>query len=191
MDEAALQAERSAIRAAMRAWRMRVPEAGHREASHRAGMNLEEVPAFKQARVVAGYRPTRGELDPGLALGRVANAGAMVVWPRVMQDGVTIAFHRIRTPEDWVQGRFGIWEPAHDAPEITLDAITCFVVPGLAFDRGGGSSRAGRWSLRPVDGKGTCKRKTGIYRIRVRQPADFNRSAVAARRPGRLACQRG
>lgn len=122
----------------MRAWRMRVPEAGHREASHRAGMNLEEVPAFKQARVVAGYRPTRGELDPGLALGRVANAGAMVVWPRVMQDGVTIAFHRIRTPEDWVQGRFGIWEPAHDAPEITLDAITCFVVPGLAFDRGGG-----------------------------------------------------
>jgi 5-formyltetrahydrofolate cyclo-ligase len=138
MDKAALQAERSAIRAAMRAWRMQVPEAECSAASKRAGQNLEKIPAFAKARVVAGYRPVRGEIDPGSALARVANAGATVAWPRVMPDGVTIAFHRVRTSGDWVKGSFGIWEPSADAPELGLDAIECFVVPGLAFDRTGG-----------------------------------------------------
>ncbi len=138
MDEAALLAERSAIRVGMRAWRMQVPEADHKVASERAGQNLAQISAFTKAHVVAGYRPVRGELDPVPALDRVANAGAMVVWPRIMPDGVTIAFHRVRSPEDWCKGSFGIWEPTAIAPQIGLDAIECFVVPGLAFDRTGG-----------------------------------------------------
>jgi 5-formyltetrahydrofolate cyclo-ligase len=138
MSDPAVQAERAAIRAAMRAWRMKVPEAEHRAASERAERNLAQVPAFVQVRVVAGYRPVRGELDPGDALNRVADAGTVVVWPRVMSDGVTIAFHQVQAPEQWVKGHHGIWEPAAHTPVVELSAIGCFVVPGLAFDINGG-----------------------------------------------------
>jgi 5-formyltetrahydrofolate cyclo-ligase len=138
MSDAAVQAERSAMRASMRAWRMKVPEAEHREASERASRYLAQVPAFTQARVVAGYRPVRGELDPGGALKRIADSGVVVVWPRVLSDGVTVAFHRVQAPEQWVKGHFGIWEPAAHTPVVELDAIACFVVPGLAFDGQGG-----------------------------------------------------
>jgi len=138
MSDAALQAERSAIRASMRSFRTGVSQDVYRSASERACENLAQVPAFAQARVVAGYRPARQELDPGDALKRVADAGRLVVWPRVMKDGVTLAFHHVPDRESWVKGHFGIWEPAEDTPVVDPGSIGCFVVPGLAFDIHGG-----------------------------------------------------
>jgi 5-formyltetrahydrofolate cyclo-ligase len=68
---------------------------------------------------------------------RARALGLRVAYPRVVDGVRRLAFAEV-TIGDLVGGRFGLREPAATAPEIVLADVAAFVVPGIAFDRGGG-----------------------------------------------------
>lgn len=93
--------------------------------------------------IVAMYAAKGSEVDT-TAIDDAARARGMIVaYPRVIDDGVALAFHVARL-DDLVPARYGLREPPPDAPSIALDQIAVFFVPGLAFDRGGGRVGWGR-----------------------------------------------
>jgi 5-formyltetrahydrofolate cyclo-ligase len=68
---------------------------------------------------------------------RVRAMGLRVAYPRVV-DGVRRLAFAEATIDELVSGRFGLREPAATTPELVLADVAAFVVPGIAFDRGGG-----------------------------------------------------
>jgi 5-formyltetrahydrofolate cyclo-ligase len=64
-------------------------------------------------------------------------AGFRVAYPRVIELARVLAFSEV-TIEALVASRWGLREPAADAEAVAIEAIDCFVLPGLAFDRDGG-----------------------------------------------------
>jgi 5-formyltetrahydrofolate cyclo-ligase len=89
-------------------------------------------------RAVAGYVATRGELSPAGALAFVADAGGTVALPRVNDTPPRLRFHVMAAGTRLRPGRFGLSEPPETAPEIAPGALAAMIVPGLAFDAGGG-----------------------------------------------------
>jgi 5-formyltetrahydrofolate cyclo-ligase len=66
-----------------------------------------------------------------------------VAYPRIVPGDRRLAFHEA-SRRDLIAARFGLCEPRPDAPPISLDQITAFVIPGIAFDRAGGRIGWGR-----------------------------------------------
>ncbi len=101
-------------------------------------LNLPEV-ADLSGRTVAGYvaLDAKGELDPAPALQAIAARGARVAYPRVAGPAAPLAFH-VAQPAELVAGRFGLREPAADAPQVAASDLDLVLVPGVAFDGAGG-----------------------------------------------------
>jgi len=59
------------------------------------------------------------------------------VFPRVTQNSRVLSFAAIRSPDELVAGPWNLLEPGKECPEVTLQEIGVFVVPGLGFDRRG------------------------------------------------------
>jgi 5-formyltetrahydrofolate cyclo-ligase len=102
------------------------------------------APAVAGGRVVAGFVAKGAEIDPAAALDEVRRRGARVALPRVSDTArPRLRFHLARPGEPLVPGRFGIPEPDPAAPEVALGDVAVMIVPGLAFDAGGGRLGAG------------------------------------------------
>lgn len=101
---------------------------------------LESLPAWRDAAVVHSYvGAVDGEVGTREIVERALAAGRTVACPRVRWDPPRLESWAIRSLDDLVEGRRGLWEPdpgrARLVPESALDLV---VVPGLAFDRRGG-----------------------------------------------------
>lgn len=95
------------------------------------------------ARRVALYAPKGSEVDTA-ALDRALRAqGIELVYP-VVVDGEKQLVFRVAAPDELVPARYGLREPAREAPAIALDALDVIFVPGIAFDRQGGRVGWGR-----------------------------------------------
>lgn len=57
-------------------------------------------------------------------------------YPRVTGEG-EMEFARVDDEDDLVEGKFGIPEPAADAPTSDIESIGALLLPGLAFDARG------------------------------------------------------
>lgn len=68
---------------------------------------------------------------------RVRAMGLRVAYPRVVDGMRRLVFAEAEIAQ-LVGGRFGLREPVASAPEIALVDVAAFIVPGIAFDRGGG-----------------------------------------------------
>jgi len=68
---------------------------------------------------------------------RARASGLRVAYPRVVDGGKRLVFAEAQIGE-LVAGRFGLREPAASASEVELGDVAAFIVPGIAFDRGGG-----------------------------------------------------
>ena len=101
---------------------------------------LLALPPFDdvRGRAVAGYVAVGGEISPGGALGFVADADGIVALPRVSDTPPRLRFHAMTPGTRLRPGRFGLSEPPDTAPEIRPAALAAMIVPGLAFDAGGG-----------------------------------------------------
>ena len=102
---------------------------------------LTALPPFDAALTgtIAGFLPIKGEIDPGVALAGARARGATVVFPRVTPAATPrLRFHRADAPGDLAPGPFGLLEPTATCPELPLGSIDVMIVPGLAFDLGGG-----------------------------------------------------
>ena len=93
--------------------------------------------------VVALYASKGSEVDTAAIDAAARARGLIVAYPRVIGDGIELAFHAARLDE-LVPARFGLREPPLQTPAVALGEISVFFVPGLAFDRRGGRIGWGR-----------------------------------------------
>ncbi len=90
------------------------------------------------AGAVVGLYAAKGSEVATDEIDRRARAmGLRVAYPRVIDGAKRLAFAEAEIGE-LVAGRFGLREPHASTPEIVLADIAAFIVPGIAFDRGGG-----------------------------------------------------
>lgn len=131
-----IQAEKRALRGALRAQREALAPPAGSEAARAAGAEAARWLGglLRGARGVALYQPYGREFDAS-PIGALAEAGgASLAFPRVAsRRPPRLTFHALRKP-----GRasyYGALEPAEDEPE--LEDIDVFIVPGLGFDAEG------------------------------------------------------
>jgi len=93
--------------------------------------------------LVALYAPKGTEVATARIDAALRARNVRVAYPRVVDGERQLAFQE-SSAETLVPARFGLREPAPDAPAVTLASITAFVVPGVAFDRSGGRVGWGR-----------------------------------------------
>lgn len=127
---------RAALRRELRRRRSGIGPEEASACAQRACRHLADAPEFARARRVAGYVAVRGELDPLPALEHALEDGKAVFLPRVV-DSRDMAFVRWHSNAPMHTGRYGIPEPAGDAPGTSPEAIDLVVVPLLGFDARG------------------------------------------------------
>ena len=130
---------KSELRARAKAVRDAEPQRDLKEAA--IAVRVEQLPQFRQARVVATYVGVKSEVGTkSLIEGRLARGEPMAVVYR--QDG-DLALALIQSIHERVPASFGLLEPV---PSVVADPerhcvsadVDLFLVPGLAFDREGG-----------------------------------------------------
>ncbi len=87
--------------------------------------------------VVGLYAAKGSELATDDIDRRARSLGLRVAYPRVIDGARRLVFAEAEIGE-LVVARFGLREPSASAREVDLGDIAAFVVPGIAFDRGGG-----------------------------------------------------
>jgi len=109
------------------------------EASTRIAERLEheELSRLEPGAVVALYAAKGSEVATAAVDAAARARGLRVVYPRVSNGDRVLMLCEV-SPEKLVAGRFGLQEPAADAPGVAIDEVSLFVVPGVAFDRAGG-----------------------------------------------------
>jgi len=93
--------------------------------------------------VVSLYAPKGSEVDTARIDGFARARGLRVVYPRIIDGDLRLAFHAVNVDE-LVPSVFGLREPTADAPVVELSELVALFVPGLAFDRAGGRIGWGR-----------------------------------------------
>jgi 5-formyltetrahydrofolate cyclo-ligase len=130
---------KSELRARAKTARDAEPQRGLKEAA--IAVRVEQLPQYRQARVVATYVGVKSEVGTrSLIEGRLARGEPTAVVYR--KDG-DLALALIQSIDELVPASFGLFEPI---PAVVADPerhcgpteVDLFLVPGLAFDPAGG-----------------------------------------------------
>lgn len=125
---------RAAIRQARRSFVQSVREHGpEAERQIAEALAAQVIHHLSGARIVAGYRPTPWEIDPGAIEAHLLSAGVIVALPRT-HPNAPLTFHAINQHTVIAPGLHGIHEPPSDAPVVVPDVV---LVPLVAVDRRG------------------------------------------------------
>ena len=100
---------------------------------------LEELPDWRDAAVVHTYvGAIEGEVATRDLVRRALANGKRVVCPRVRWRPPRLESWAIRSLDDLVESRRGLWEPDPSRAEpVGVGQLDLVIVPGLAFDRRG------------------------------------------------------
>ncbi|KDQ16708.1 hypothetical protein BOTBODRAFT_30625 [Botryobasidium botryosum FD-172 SS1] len=136
-----LRAQKSALRASMRATLRALPAASILSQSQRIAALVLESPQFQQSKSVSCFMSMQGEVDTTSIVEGVLKAGKQLFVPRV--DEGTMHMLRVYDEDDLstlIPGLWGIrepeWEWKGNKRETAVDGSIDFVVmPGMAFDR--------------------------------------------------------
>ncbi len=137
MERTEINAAKAAVRQRLGSVRIRPEE--RCEASAAVLERIQNHVAWQTADTVLLYAPLPDELD----LMKLAAAGKRVCFPRYQATRDYTAAY-VETPDCLVPGKFGILEPAPDAPEVSPKEIDAVIVPGVAFDAKGHRLGRGR-----------------------------------------------
>lgn len=128
--------EKAALRRELLAQRDAVPQ--REEKSRAVGDGVLALPAYQKARQVLLYLSKGSEVDTWKVFARALAEGKEVYAPRCLDGEGTMGFFQVTSPQELLQGRFGLWEPdpRRCAPWRRREGALC-LVPGIAFDRQG------------------------------------------------------
>ncbi len=104
------------------------PDAAEKAAEH---LLLLDLPAFK---VVSGYHPLGGELDPGPVLQRLQAHGARVALPVALDRHSPLIFRAFEPGQTLAPDAVRVPSPTPDAERLEPDLV---ITPLLGFDRHG------------------------------------------------------
>jgi 5-formyltetrahydrofolate cyclo-ligase len=117
----------------MRRQRLALAAASPRAAWQAA--NLTPIDRLTPFRIVSGYHPVGGEMDPGPLMDRLAASGCRLALPAAVARGEPLQFRAADEAADLVADALGIPSPGEHATVLIPDLV---IAPVLAFDRGGG-----------------------------------------------------
>jgi len=120
---------KATLRSEALAKREAVSHAHYLEAAQRIAALFLAQPQWRAARIIAGYAPIRGEIDPMPLLAELARHKKQCALPK--KRGDRLAFCAYTPGDELRSGAWGILEPKGDPMEVEPDLI---LVPLLAFD---------------------------------------------------------
>jgi 5-formyltetrahydrofolate cyclo-ligase len=118
-----------------------VPPAEAARAASRIAARLLREPALGSARRVALYAAHEGEVPSRPLFDALIGLGKPCLFPRA-QGSHALVFALVADWSELRPGRYGVLEPPPQAAIFQPEAGDLVLVPGVAFDRGGG--RLGR-----------------------------------------------
>ena len=133
MDMALAQAK-DALRAEMLARRARLTPAEVEQAGAAIVAQILASPRFLAAGTICGYMAIGNEAPTAPILRAALAAGKRVVLPRTLFARRELILHEVQDFAALHPGRYGILEPAADAPIVAPAAVELFLVPGAVFD---------------------------------------------------------
>jgi 5-formyltetrahydrofolate cyclo-ligase len=126
-----------ALRSELIARRARLGPEEREEKSRAVAERIEEVVAFREARLVALYAALGTEVDPAEIARRALARGVRVAYPRVVAHGDRRLAFALCAPAQLVRGPLGAAEPPAAAPVVDPRELGCVVMPGVAFSEDG------------------------------------------------------
>lgn len=142
--DGALQAEKKKMREVVLAQRDTILPAARTAASHAILEKVCALPQYLQAKVVLTYMGFGSEIETQSFFERIIADGKIAVLPRVDRGTQTLNLHSARGMSELQTSKWGIREPALDAPMVSINAINFVLMPGVAFDRSGNRLGYGR-----------------------------------------------
>lgn len=103
-------------------------------ASEQLCARLASFRPLRAAEKLAGYAAIRAEIDLSAYLDQRHAEGAQVFLPRVEGPGEMV-FAPLAGRDELIPGPFGVAQPS--GLPVSIGEIDVFLVPGVAFDRGG------------------------------------------------------
>ncbi len=125
-----------AVRAEMRARRRSLSPTTQRRHALLLARRLARMPHFRSARRVAMYWACDGEIDLGPLMRMAWRRHKKVYLPRLQRDG-GMGFAELKPGKKMIRNRYGIPEPALDAPMADAARLDLVVAPLVAFTRAG------------------------------------------------------
>ena len=123
------------LRREMRRIRKEIPDKD--EKSRRITQEVLDLPAWRNAEIIAIYVSTPEEVSTEELIRRGIAEGKTVAVPKIRENG-EMDMIRIGSFDDLtMKNRLSIPEPPKELPVILPETIGCMIVPGLAFDKAG------------------------------------------------------
>ncbi|MFH0796190.1 MAG: 5-formyltetrahydrofolate cyclo-ligase [Candidatus Omnitrophota bacterium] len=95
-------------------------------------------PDFQEAQTIVLYVSFRNEVDTLPLIKEALVLRKKVCLPRTNVRDRSLTFYHIQNLDDLTPGHFGILEPKKNCPVLPPPEIELVVMPGIAFDEGGG-----------------------------------------------------
>ena len=138
------QAEKKQMREAVLSKRDAMSSATRKAASEAILERLFALPQYESANVVLSYIGFGSEIETQPFFERIIANGKIAVLPRVDRASQSLVLHSVRSIAELVTSKWGIREPASDAPTVPINAIDFVLIPGVAFDLTGNRLGYGR-----------------------------------------------
>ena len=133
-----LLAEKKALRREMLARRRALSAEERTCASNRICARVRELPVVQNARTIMLYASTPEEIDLYPLMAELLAKGRRIVLPEITGKGL-MEVRELPAMDALVSGAFGIASPdPARGSQIPPEEIDVIIVPGVAFDTGGG-----------------------------------------------------
>ena len=140
-----LNEQKAALRKQIRAALQRISPADRLAASNRIRTRLKEQAFWQNAASILFFASLPDEVDVWPLLEETLAGGKTAALPRFDPASNDYLACRVQNPQNEIgPGQFGIREPKAGCPEIPLERLGLILVPGVAFDPGGGRLGRGR-----------------------------------------------